>query len=151
MKMLIVGMLLLSCVNTYASYRDLPVNFDQLSMYCSTWDEFDSDSMERSLEKFSISSLSDGIRVVRFNNSKESFACEESSTGLKCEGFAYQVNDDQYLEETTEEQKFKVVLSLDYSRHRGDLIEGVGVVPSGMFGFNKSRDLYCEILGDRKY
>jgi plasmid rolling circle replication initiator protein Rep len=151
-KTLITGMTLLLSISSFADYRELPRNLDDLKMNCDTFDNYDSDEMEQSLEKFSISTADEnGIREVSFNNSKQSYACSMNNVGLLCEGQAYQVNDDQLLEDTDDSQKFEVSIQLDYRKHRSDLIEGIGKVPSGFLGVVKSRDLYCEIIGDRKY
>ncbi|MFT6632848.1 MAG: hypothetical protein ACJAS4_002813 [Bacteriovoracaceae bacterium] len=151
-KTLITGMTLLLSISSFAEYRELPINLDDLKMNCDTFDNYDSDDMEQSLEKFTISPADEsGVREVSFNNSKQNYVCSRNNVGLLCEGEAYQVNDDQLLEDTDDSQKFEVSIQLDYSKHRGDLIEGVGKVPSGFLGRVKSRDLYCEIIGDRRY
>jgi hypothetical protein len=152
MKKTLLVITLFTTFLSHAANKDLPKNFSDLDLFCSTWDNFKSDSKEQSLEKFSISKADqDGIRTVSFNNSKQDYSCYEDQDILVCGGFAYQVNDDQLLADTDDSQKFEVRVDLDLAKHRSDLIEGTGTVPSGIFGSDKTHNLYCEILGNRQY
>ncbi|MBC87448.1 MAG: hypothetical protein CL677_09760 [Bdellovibrionaceae bacterium] len=147
MNKLIIGSLLLTSITASAEYKELPSNFSALSMTCATWENFDSGSKEEAIEDFYISAEdTSGVREVDFKNAKRFYECEENETGLLCKGSAYQVEDDQLLADTTEAQKYDVSIQLDYSKHRDDLIEGVGLVPG-----SKNIDLYCGFDGQSIY
>ena len=137
--------------NVYVSFADddgeytkVPDNFDSYALSCDTWDNYKGNSKRAALEKFYISEkLDTGVRMYYPNNTKQndSFPCVETETGLKCEGYAYQINSNQTIDDITEKQKFKLTVELDYSKylHGGGYLLGVGKA-----GW-KSAKLYCDL------
>ncbi len=149
------------------TYKELPTNFEDLSLECGTYEVFDSESTGEAIEKFTISSVGEGFdeRFIRFGNSKQDYPCISTEDELICSGYAYQEDEDQCVENendntsicegieaVTESQKFFVSVSLDYNKHRSDLVEGHGTIPNmGWFKRKKTYRLVCEIEGERIY
>lgn len=133
-------------VSLHAASQGKPTDVDQYYLSCGTERSFDGDTLEAAIEKFGISEKKDGVRYLRLGNSKESYPCVETAAGLNCSGYAYQLEEDQDLNDVTEDQKFMAVVKLDYSRFDGAYFQGDGFVPSGRRGDLRKYDVYCEVI-----
>lgn len=143
MKKFLFGLVLVTSISSFAD--ELPTNFGEFSLFCQTWTSQNSESKTEAFDKFSISEENDdGIRYVSFKNSKEAFPCVEEANGLTCEGEAYQVLDYQLLEDTTEDQKFKAIVQLNYNNLGSNYIHGTGIVPKmKWYHLTKKVELNC--------
>ena len=131
----------IAAISATAAAKELPEDYAERELFCSTWDAQDSDSKWAALEKFSISAETpEGIRFVKSANSNVASSCKKTRKGLECKGHAYAIPDDMLLEDMQAQDAFEFKVTLDYSELRSNLVLGKGKVE----GFRRSKDLYCE-------